>query len=192
MGKRTEQTRSFVFWDTVGSGANPIAPFQCVSLADASEVSAAAAAGVREAVAGRLVVPTPVGTKLGVTMATRRIVGVTAGGAWNGDEVLVQSGGVAEVMVNAAVAVDAVLSAVARATRTTAQTPLTNLEEMLLPFDPRAALTYQLCLADDPAPVFNSGASLNEFWYPLGVAMAAATAQYDVIPVELMLGPLVG
>jgi hypothetical protein len=190
-GKRTEQTRSYVYWDTVGSGANPIAPFQIVSLADASEVTAAQAAGVRDAVQGRLVVATPVGSLLGSTIATRRIVGVTTSGCFSGDEVMVQFGGIADVMVNAAVACDAMVHAVARTTRTTAQTPFTSLGELMLPFDPRATLTYQLCMADDPALTFSSSGA-NVTFYPLGVACAAATAQYDIIPVELMLFPQVG
>lgn len=191
MGARTWQTQSFIYWDTVGSGVNPIAPFQIVSLADSSEVAAALAAGVRDAVIGRLVVPTPVGTVLGATVATRRVVGVTKNACYNGEELLVQSDGVAEVMVNAAVACDAMLHAVARATRTSAQTPFTSLEELLLPVDPRLTLTYQLCMADDAALTLSSSGS-NAFFYPLGFALAAATAQYDVIPVQLQLGALVG
>lgn len=191
-GKRTEETKGYIFWDTVGAGANPIAPFQCVSLADQTEVDAAIAAGVRgDAKVGRVVVPCPTGTVLGATVNTRRIVGVTCNAAFSGEEVLVQDSGIAEVMVNAAVAADALLFAVARATRTSLQTPLTSLEEMLLPHDPRFTLTYQLCMADDPALTLSAGGS-NAFFWPLGHALVAAAAQYEVIPVQLQLGVLVG
>lgn len=191
MGKRTQETLSFIYWDTVGSGANPIAPFQLVCLADSSEVSAAASAGVRDAVEGRVIVPAPTGTVLGVTMNTRRILGVTLGSAWNGDEVTVVTDGVAEVMVNAAVACGALVFAVARATRTNKQTPFTNLFDGLLPVDPKLTVTYQLALGDDPSPTWSSTGG-NALVYPVGMAMRAATAQYDVIPVLLGTAPFVG
>lgn len=188
---RTQQTEGFVYWDSNGSGANPVAPYQCMSLANAGEVAAALAAGVRDAIAGRLVVPTPTGVSLGQTISARRIVGVSKNACFSGDEVLVQTGGVAEVMMNAAVAIDSMLFACAQATRTTAQTPLVNLPDMLLPADPRMTLTYQLAMADDPALTFDSTAA-NVLFYPLGFAMAVATNQYDVIPVQLQLGALAG
>lgn len=187
----TGRSESYVFWDTVGSGVNPVAPYQIVSLADSSEVAAALAAGCRDAKLGRLVVVSPTGTVLGATVNTRRIVGVTKGAAWSGDEVMVQCSGIAEVMVNAAVAIDALLFGVARATRTSAQTPITNLPQANLPVDPKAVITYQLMMADDAALTFNTTGSNVPFW-PLGHALEAATAQYDVIPVELQLGVLHG
>jgi hypothetical protein len=191
-GRRTEQTKGFVYWDSPGAGANPIAPFQIVGLATAAEVTAAIAAGVTRAAIGQLVVPMPTAVILGATMSARRVIGVTANAAFSGDELLVITEGIAEVMVNAAVAADAMLFSTALATRTTVQTPLTSLLEMLLPFDPRATLTYNLAMADDPALVPTTGAGTNTIFYPIGIAMAPATAQYDVIPVELMRGPLYG
>lgn len=186
----THHTRSAIFFDIVGNGANPIAPFQCVSYATQAEIDTAVSAGYftrADAKYGRVVIPTPVGTVLSVTMATRRIVGVTLNAALSGDEVLVQIGGIAQVMCNAVVAAGAVVHAVARATRTTLQTPLTNLPEAKVPFDPRATLTYQFCMIDDPTPTYSSSAA-NVWLYPLGEALMAATAQYDVIPVDLAQG----
>lgn len=191
-GRNTQHTQGFVYWDSVGGGVNPISAFQCVSLATAAECATAAAAGVRDAVAGRLVIPTPVAALLGATIASRPIVGVTLNSAFNGDEVSVVTDGVAEVMVNAAVTCDTMLHCVVNATRTSLQTPFVNLSEALIPFDPRASLTYQLAMADDPALTFSSGATANVLFYPLGLAMATATAQYDVIPVRLRTAPLAG
>jgi hypothetical protein len=185
---QSHEVRSFIYYDVVNSGANPVAPFQIVSLATAAELSGL---GIRDAIAGRVVVVTPVGTVLGQTVANRRIIGVTKNAAFSGDEVLVQTQGVAEVMANAAIALDAQVHAVARATCASNAAPISNVPEMQLPFDPRATLTYQLCLADDPSLTFSSGGS-NVMYYPLGYALAAATAQYDVIPVQLMPWPLTG
>lgn len=191
-GRRTEQTKGFVYYDNIGAGAYPIAPFQCVCLATAAEVTAAIAAGVNRAALGQLVVPAPTGTILGITMASRRIIGVTANAAFSGDEVLVVTEGIAEVMCNAAVACDAMVFSVAPVQRSTLQAPLTSTPELLLPFDPRATLSYNLAMVDDPALVPTTGSGTNAIFYPVGVAMAAATAQYDIIPVELMRGPLYG
>lgn len=191
-GRRTEQTKGFVYWDSVNNGVNPIAPYQCVCLATAAEVTAAIAAGVQRAALGQLVVPAPTATILGITMASRRIIGVTANAAFSGDEVLVVTEGIAEVMCNAPVACDAMVFSVAPAQRTTSQTPLSSVPELLLPFEPRATLTYNLAMVDDPALVPTTGAGTNVIFYPVGMALAAATAQYDIIPVELMRGPLYG
>lgn len=187
----TQKTMSFIWWDTVGAGANPVAPYQIVSLADSTEVAAAVTAGYADARVGNTVIVAPTGTVLGQTINNRRIIGVTKNAAKNGDEVLVVVEGIAEVMMNAAVAADALLFGVARATRTTAQTPLTSLPELLLPVDPSFTLTYQFMLADDPTLTYSSGGA-NVIHYPLGYAMQAATAQYDVIPVHLKTQGVVG
>lgn len=178
-------TRSvaFVFWDSTGN-QNAIAPYQCVSLADSTEVAAALAAGVRDAVLGRVVVQTPVSG----SQASRRIIGVTSVAARSGTEVSVTVEGVAEVMVNSAVAFDSRLTVAAASTRTNRQTPLTNLDEMLIAHDPLLTTTYNLALADDTAiTVATTGA--NALYNYLGFALQAATAQYDVIPVQLAAMP---
>lgn len=189
--RRTQQTLGFVYYDAPGSGANPIAPFQLVALATAAEVTAAISAGVARAAIGSLVVPMTVGTVLSGTMCTRRCVGVTLNGAFSGDEVLVVTDGIADTMCNAAVTVDAMVSGAATTTRTTLQTPFTSMSELLLPFDPRASLTYNLALAGTPSLTYSSSGA-NVVYYPVGYAMGTASAQYDVIPVKLELGPLTG
>jgi hypothetical protein len=178
-----QKRQSFVFWDPSGNG-NPLAAFQSVSLATAAEVAAAVAAGFSSARVGATVVPTPITTGA----PTRRVMGISAESAVNGKNVSVVIDGIAEVMVNAAVALDSLLFPAAAATRTTSQTPLTNLPQVILPPAPDVPLTYNLCLADDTAIVAASTGA-NALYYPIGYALEVAAAQYTVIPVRLHLAP---
>jgi uncharacterized metal-binding protein len=178
-GKRTQQTNSGIFWDATGNG-NAIAGYQCVSLATSAEVTAALAAGVRNAKEGELYVATPVSAGF----ATRRVAGVTLHSARNGTDITFVTDGVADVMVNAAVAQDSIVVPAAAATRTNKQTPLTVLEELLIPVDPAFTVTYNLCMADDTAIPLSTDAA-NVIRFILGYALKAAVNQYEVIPVEL-------
>lgn len=187
---QTWRSLGFIWYDVTGNN-NPIAPFQVLSIANATECAAAAAAGVRAAVPGQLVIATPVAALLGQTIASRRIIGVSKNAAFVGDQVNVQVEGVAEVMMNSACNEGDMINAVAQALCTNQQAPIANTPEMLIPFDPRATITYNLSLAGNPALTYNSNGE-NQPFFPLGYAMEAALEQYDVIPVHLMLTPLVG
>jgi|GEM_PF-6247640 hypothetical protein len=178
-----QRIESYLYWDASGNG-RALAAYQPVSLADATEVAAAVAAGMHQAVIGRVVVPTPVSGGF----ATRRVTGISTASARNTKEIAVAVEGVAEVMTNAAVAVDARVFAVAAEARSSAQTPFTNLPMINLPVDPSFTVSYNLSLADDPAvTIATSGA--NTLYNPIGYALEAATAKYDVIAVRLELAP---
>lgn len=183
-GNFRAQTKSFYYFDIVGSGVNPIAPYQCVSLATTAQVATANAAGCPGGV-GDIVVPTPVTAGL----ATAKVVGVTQNATLSGELVNVVVSGTAFIMANAAITFgpSTLISPAIQATRTSAQTPFTNNFDMLIPVDPRIVFTYQLCMIDDTAITPSSGAA-NVAGYFVGYALKAATAQYDIIPVELDLG----
>lgn len=168
---------SYIFYDSSGS-ANGLARYSPVSLADQTEVDAANAAGIRGNV-GEIVVQTPVSSSL----ATRRIVGIADGSVKNGQQVAVVSLGRAYVMANAAIAFGAIVQAAAAETRTQAQTPFTNNFEMMIPADPTYPPTLNLVLCDD-----TSRPSSGTDFYPVGYALKAASAKYQIIPVELDLG----
>lgn len=177
-GSFKSQVQGFAFYDSTGAG-NALARYSCVSLASAAEVTAANAAGIQGNV-GEIVVQTPTAAGL----PTRRVVGVADSSVRNGNEINVVTGGVAWVMANAAIALDAVVFAAANATRTSLQTPFVDDWEMLIPTDPQGpGLTYNLCLVDDTALP-----AANTVHYPLGFALKAAVAQYDIIPVYIQGG----
>lgn len=178
------QVQSFYYYDVDGSHKNPIAPYQCVSLANAAEVAAANAAGVPGTL-GDIVVRTPVNAGL----ATRRVVGITRNAAWSGTLVNVQVSGVAYVMTGAAVAFgpSTLLSPAVNEVRTSAQAPLRDNFDMLLPMDPRVVVSYQLCTVDDTA-ITASTTGANQLGYFVGYPLKGAPGPYAIIPVELDLG----
>ena len=176
-GAFMNEVQGFRFWDSTGAG-NGIARYSAVSLASAAEVAAANAAGVSGNV-GEIVVQAPVAA--GFT--TRRVVGITNSSARNGQDIVVITGGVAWVQVSAAVALDSVLFGALAETRTSAQTPFVDVEDMRLANDPIVPITYNLVLADDTALP-----AANTLHYPIGFALKAAVAKYDIIPVDLQLG----
>lgn len=177
-GAFKNQVQGFTYWDSTGAG-NPLARYSCVSLASAAEVTAANAAGVVGNV-GEIVVQTPTAAGL----PTRRVVGVADSSVRVGNEVLIVTAGVAWVMANAPIALDAPIFPAANATRTSAQTPFVDDWEMLIPSDPMGpGLTYNVCLVDDTALP-----AANTVHYPLGFALKAAVAQYDIIPVWIQGG----
>lgn len=189
-GNFRQHKMGFFYWDPVGSGTNHIPPYQCVSLASAAEVSAAQATGrYPNTVAGDIVVPTPISSNL----PTRRIVGVTDAAQFTGnaqfqpDLVQVIVGGVAKVQAAAAITWDEVkglVTATLAEARTSVQTPFTNNFDMLLPFDPRVALTYNLSLISALSITPQSG-SANVAYYPLGFMIEDASAKYDIVAVDL-------
>lgn len=182
--KNTQKSQSFLYYDD-GTTGYPIAAYQCVSLGDATDVAAAIAAGIAGAELGNLVIPTPASS----SFATRRLVGVTGAAARNGANVEVIIQGIAEVMVNAAVVCDARLTVASKTTRTSLQTPWTNLPMgILADQSPEVAQPYYMSLVDDTAVVVATTGS-NTLYYYLGYAMQTASAQYDVIPVELARQP---
>lgn len=191
-GNFRQHIESFIYWDNVNSGSNLIGKHSAVSLATAAEVATANAAGV-PGNWGDIVVPTPVGTIGGITVATRRIIGIADESQFNGKLINVVVDGVAYVICNAAVAVadngNVLLHAVAVSQRTDRQTPITDAPELKVPFDPRAALTYNFCLADDPAMTAQSTGS-NLQYFPIGYPLEAASAQYNIIAVELANKPI--
>lgn len=180
-------TMAAVFYD--GSSSNPVAPFTPVSLGTAAEMATAIAAGLRLK-SGNLVVPVSVATVGGITTGDRRVIGVTLGPSNpKTGEVTVVVAGIAEVWANAAILVNKLLHVVAATTRTSAQTPFTSLEEALIPTDPNLTRTYNLGLVDDAA-ISDQSSSANLTYYPVGISLKAATAQYDVIPVLLQQGEI--
>ena len=176
-GNYRAQVEGYRFYD-VSTNQNGLGKYSCVSLATAAEVTTANAAGVPGNV-GEICILTPVAGGL----ASRRILGVAQHSVLEGQDVEVAVSGVSWVMVNNAVALDSVLHAAANGTRTNLQTPFVDNEDMMVPLDPRLSVTFNLALADDTAL---PGA--NTVHYPLGYALKAGVAQYDVIPVELDLG----
>lgn len=177
-GAFKNQVQGFVFYDSTGA-RNPLARYSCVSLATAAEVTAANAQGIIGNI-GEIVVQTPVAAGL----PTRRVIGVADSSVRNGNEVMVVSGGVAWVQAAAAIAFDAPIFPALAETRTSLQTPFIDVEDMLIPTDPMGAgLTYNLCLVDDTALP-----AANTIHYPLGFALKAAVAKYDIIPVWIQGG----
>ena len=174
-----------IFYDNTNSGANAIAAFSPVSLGTPTDVTNAIAAGVTNGVFGSLWVPTPITSNLPTA-----VNGICMESTYSGLAISVCFGGVFPVWANAAVAAGALVFAVSSTSRTSAQTPFTysqdnarvNLQVMKLPNGIQPTLTYDIVLVDDPAITgATSGATVP--YYPLGIALAAATAQYDIIPV---------
>ncbi len=175
--------RGFTFYDPANTGLN-ITGAVAVSLATAAEVTAAQAAGI-QSVAGGLVVPTPISSGL----PTRQIIGVVRGSQVNGRQVDVVVSGIVEVWANAAVVAGALVFPVAQETRTKSQTPFANdtAFEFQMPVAPDVPESYLLNLVDDTAIAPQSG-SANVLYFPLGIALQAASAKYDLIPVLLQTG----
>lgn len=174
-GNFNKQVEGYTFWNPNGYW---LGMYTVVALATAAEVATANAAGVQGNV-GELCVICPVAGGL----PTREPLGVAQNSAKVGQEVRVTTAGVSYVMVGAAVAEQSVLFAAVSETRTSAQTPFVDNNQMLIPVDPASVPTYALVLADDTAL---PGA--NTIHYPLGTALKPAVAKYNIIPVRLTLG----
>jgi len=105
---------------------------------------------------------------------------------FNADAVPVIVAGVAKVQANAAISAtaDGLVTAVAASARNSGQTPFTNNFDMLLPVDPRFTLTYNLCMIGGLA-ITPQTTGANVEYFPLGFLLQEATAQYDIILVDL-------
>lgn len=190
-----DRTQGFFFWDATGSGSNPIARYQCVSLATASEVADAIAAGNTPAAiaVGDVVIATP----LSGGVPTRPVLGVTQSSGWSlgqigAEPINVAVDGIALVQFNAAVSFTpgTLITAVAAETRTSVQTPFTNNFDMLIPFDSRVAITYQLSLAGS-LTITPATTGANVAYYPLGYLLDTPSAKYDILRVDLTRTPKV-
>ena len=174
-----------IFYDNTNSGANAIAAFSPVSLGTPTDVTNAIAAGVTNAVFGSLYVPCPVSGGF----STSPVAGVAMGSTYSGLAISVCTQGVFPVWANAAIAALSTVFPASNTTRTSAQTPFTNndrvlLQVMKLPNGTSPVITYDIVLADDTAvPTSTTGNTVQ--YFPLGIALAAATTQYDLIPVLL-------
>ncbi len=181
------RVKTAIWYDNTSANL-AIAPYQIVMYASAAEVATANAAGIRGGVGDIVVVPT-----IAAAINTHKIAGVVipGGGAFPGGECTIAIAGIAEVMCSAAGAwdrQDAWWFCGLAETRTNLQTPLTDLNEMLLAVDPRVSVTYQLAMATRPAVVPATGAGTNAAYYPLGYALEAPTHKYDVFRLELVSG----
>jgi hypothetical protein len=190
-----ERSQGFFFWDTDGSGTNPIARYQCVSLATAAEVADAIAAGNTPANVGvgDVVVRTP----LSGGVPQREVIGVTMASGWSlgqvsAEPINVQVDGIALVQFGGAVAFNpgTLISAGSSETRTSLQTPFTNNFDMLIPIDARVSLTYRLCLASALA-ITPASTGANAAYYPLGFMLDVASAKYDILRVDMTRCPKV-
>lgn len=171
--KTTGLVRSFVYYDSNG---NPIAPYTPVALLTSglpSGYSAGEVVGLPTISSGRNNV---------------QLIGVTLEWAYNGRQVPVQLSGVAYAIANAAIAVNGIVFAVANAQRTADQAPFANLPMIRPLVRPGQSVTLNCSLVDDVTITPQSG-SANLIYYPLGIALSAASAQYDLIQILLMTEP---
>lgn len=171
----------FVWYDVTGAG-NPIAAYQCVSLATPAQVVTANNAGISGGY-GDIVVTCPITAGL----PTDKVLGVTIESVRNGDTLPVALDGSVYVQANAAFGgstSDTVIFPAAVSTRTSIQTPFTNNPIMKIKGDVTLGpLTYNLCLVADTA----LPAATNKV-RPLGYPLDFATAQYDLVCVRLDTG----
>lgn len=167
----------FRFYDSTGAG-NALARYSLVSLASAAQVAAANAAGIPGNV-GEICVQTPIAAGL----PTADVLGVAEFSCLNGQDISVVCGGVFWAQASAAFAENTLLFGALAETRTSAQTPFVDNAEMMIPLDPRFNTTFNLVLVDDTALP-----AANTIHYPLGRALKAAVAKYDIVPVWLQLG----
>lgn len=169
----TGLVRSFLYHD---AGGNPIAPFTPVSLLTSglpAGYSAGQVVGLPTVSSGR---------------NTSLLIGVTLEWAYSGKQVPVQLTGVVYVIANAAVAVNGLLFVAATGTRTTDQAPFSNLPLIRPPVRPNQSVTLNVALVDD-VPITAQSSSANVQYFPLGIALGAASAQYDLIPCLLQTQP---
>lgn len=134
----------------------------------------------------RAVLPT-----ISSNMPTTRIIGITNGFAQSGQPVEIITSGFFWVIANAAITVNTQVFCVAVSTAlTNTSAPYTNLPETLPKIDAQFGSLSNICtgLVDDPT-ISAATTGANAVYYPIGWAMEAASAQYDVITVQLDLMP---
>jgi hypothetical protein len=171
--KTTGLVRSFVYYDPNG---NPIAPYTPVALLTSglpAGYSPGEVVGLPTISSGR---------------NTVQLLGVTLEWAYNGKQVPVQLDGVAYAIANAAIAVNGIVFAAANAQRTADQAPFANLPMIRPLVRPGQSVTLNCSLVDDVAITAQSSGT-NVIYYPLGIALSAASAQYELIQILLMTEP---
>lgn len=171
-------TRTFKWYEPSGY---PVAKYTPVSLY------------VTDTTGASVMTPT-VGTVLGATINSTRIIGVTLDYAENGYQVPVQMSGIVQVWANAAITVGATVYVVSP-TNTTLATQSSSL--LVAPYKfvggliaPKleydGAPSQAVCIACvDDAALTTTSTGVNVVLYPLGVALEAATQQYQLIKVLL-------
>lgn len=193
MRSEYDHLHPFYFYDIDGSGVNPIARYQIVSLATPAEIATIASAGALPANVGYgdVCVRTPVTSNA----ATRQIVGVTDNSGWSlgqssAEPINVHTDGICLVQFSAALTPDPgqLLTAALVETRSEAQTPFTNNDDMWLAHDSRFVLTYQLCEAG-ALTVTPASTAANAVYYPLGFAIDTPSAKYDLLRVDMTRCP---
>lgn len=180
-GEMTQgMTRTFKWYDS-GANGYPVAKYTPVSLY------------VSDTTGATVMTPT-VGSVLGATINSTRIIGVTLDYAEDGYQVPVQMSGIVQVWANAAITVGATVYVVS-----TTNSTLTSQSSSLLvaPFKyvggliaPKleydGAPSQAVCIACvDDATITASSTGANTRLYPLGIALEAATQQYQLIKVLL-------
>lgn len=181
-----DAVRGGVYYDNVNSGSNAVAAFTPMCLATPTEVASCQTAGTPNAQFGSTFVPAPITS----SFSTRPVIGIAMESAYSGLSISVCAQGVFPAIADAAITAGNQVFPVHALTRTNQQTPFTNvarllLQIMALPSGSTPTLTYNLVTVDDPTITPASGATANVLYYPIGIALAAATAQYDIIPVLL-------
>lgn len=165
--------RNFVYHD---SGGNPIAPFTPVSLVLSNPPTGTAV--------GQVVGLPTVSSGRNTTL----LIGVTLEWAYSGKQVAVQLSGIVPVIANAPVAAGGLLFVAATTTRTSDQAPFSNLSSIRPPFRVGQPVTLNVALVDDVAITAQSSGA-NVQYFPLGIALTAASAQYDLVDCLLMTQP---
>jgi hypothetical protein len=171
--KTTGLVRSFVYFDPNG---NPIAPYTPVSLRTS---------GLPTGFSPGEVVSLPT---ISSGRNSTQLIGVTLEWAYNGQQVPVQLTGVTYAIANAAIVVTGIVFAAANATRTADQAPFVNLPMIRPLVRPGQSVTLNVSLVDDVS-ITPQSSNANVIYYPLGIALSAASAQYDLIQILLMTEP---
>ena len=173
-----------------GSNQYPIGMYQCVSQLTDGDVSTypAYSLGTSYAPNGQGVKATGTGT-LG-TSVIDRVLGVTDSSAYHDTQVAYRTGpGTAWFMANAAITRGAAVLFTANAQNKDNAAPVLNISEMRLPVDPRFNFTYSLAMVGATSPTVATTGANNLNVYYVGYALTAATAQYQLVLVDMFLAP---
>jgi hypothetical protein len=162
------------YHDVINSGANLMAPFQCMAFLTSAQVASDATAKI-----GVAVRPSPA-----YNNTPDRVLGISEAGAKHGQPIAIRTAGYAQVMAGAAVAFNARLQPGLVEAKTNAQSPLIDLYEANLPVEPGVGVTYNLSMVDDIALTPSTTGS-NVLTFPVGWSVEVATAKYQIIRVEL-------
>jgi hypothetical protein len=178
---------SNAFLDTViyvdevsGTGGAMCTPYSPFSFLTSSQLAAQTGGG---AIMGTAACVSPVPSGL----ITDRVAGISSGAVMPGQEVGLVKSGKTRVFVNSAVAYGAQLFVVATYTKATNVAPIVNLPEVQIPFPAELASLINYCFAAVAAPAIvpNTTAGDAVRYFPVGWARVAATAQFQVIDIEI-------